>query len=410
MTKTFPSLEKNRIKVLLLEGLHPLAIDRMTEEGYVVEAHNRAFDEEELLEAIPNVHVLGIRSKTLITEKILERAENLLAVGAFCIGTNQVDIDAACERAVPVFNAPYSNTRSVAELVIAEIIMLFRGLFDKIRQAHGGRWKKSAQGSEEVRNKTLGIVGYGHIGRQVSVLAEALGMRVLYYDIIDRLSMGNATPVMELRDLLEQSDLVTLHVPGTRDTEGMMGRREFGYMRDGAHFINASRGSVVDMEALREALTSGKLAGAAVDVFPEEPKSKEDPFITPIQNLPNVILTPHIGGATQEAQRNIGLEVAGKLIRFTNLGSTEGAVNFPNEVLADLRGHHRILHVHQNVPGVLQQVNAIFAEANINIAAQTLRNHGEVGYLIVDINHVVDPEMVARIGAMPETIRVRVLG
>lgn len=395
--------------MLLLEGVHPLAVDRMIEEGYSVEVHKRAFGEAELLEAIPRVHVLGIRSKTKITRAVLEHAENLLTVGAFCIGTNQIAVDAAREQAIPVFNAPYSNTRSVAELVIAEIIMLFRGLFDKIRQAHGGQWIKSAQGSEEVRGKTLGIVGYGHIGRQVSVLAEALGMHVYYYDITDKLSMGNATAVVELRDLLEQSDIVTLHVPGTRDTEGMMGRREFGYMRDGAYFINASRGSVVDMESLTEALTSGKLGGAAVDVFPDEPKSKEERFVTPIQNLPNVILTPHIGGATQEAQRNIGLEVAAKLIRFTNFGSTEGAVNFPNEVLPELHGHHRLLHVHQNVPGVMQQVNAIFAEASINVAAQTLRNHGEVGYLIMDVNQVIDDAIVQRFSDMKETIRLRVL-
>jgi len=409
MASTFPTLSKKDVRVLLLEGVHPLAVERMSEEGYSVEVHKRAFDEAELLEAIPRVHVLGIRSKTQVSDAVIERGENLLAVGAFCIGTNQVAIDTARERAVPVFNAPYSNTRSVAELVIAEIIMLFRGLFDKIREAHGGHWQKTAQGSEEVRNKTLGIVGYGHIGRQVSVLAEALGMRVLYYDITDKLSMGNATPMVELRDLLEQSDLVTLHVPGTRETQGMIGPRELGHMRDGAYLVNASRGTVVDVDALAKALTSGKLGGAAVDVFPQEPKSKDEPFVSPLQNLPNVILTPHIGGATQEAQRNIGLEVAGKLIRFTNFGSTEGAVNFPNEVLPEIIDQHRILHVHQNVPGVLQQVNALFAEAGINVDAQILRNHGEVGYLIMDVNQAIEESIVQRLGAMHETIRVRVL-
>lgn len=409
MAKSIPPLAKQDVKVLLLEGLHNLAIERMIEQGYSVEAHKRAFSEEELIEAIPQVHVLGIRSKTRISKAVLKKAENLLTVGAFCIGTNQIDLDTAQELAVPVFNAPYSNTRSVAELVIAEIIMLFRGLFDKIREAHGGQWLKDARGSVEARGKTIGIVGYGHIGRQVSVLAEALGMRVVYQDVVDKLSMGNAVPVVELRELLEQADVVTLHVPGTRDTEGLIGAEEIARMRDGAFLINASRGSVVDIEALREALVSGKLAGAAIDVFPDEPKSKDDRFVNPLQQLPNVILTPHIGGATEEAQRNIGLEVASKLIRFTNDGSTEGAVNFPNEVLPPLRGTHRILHVHQNMPGVLRKVNGIFADAGINVDAQYLRNHGETGYLIMDLNRMATEEMLEQLAGLPETIRLRVL-
>lgn len=400
---------KNKIKVLLLEGLHADSVQRLREEGYAVECHKGALDEPELVEAIADVHLLGIRSKTQVTEKALGKARRLLAVGAFCIGTNQIDLEAAKHRGVPVFNAPYSNTRSVAELVIANVIILFRRLYDRIHMAHEGRWDKSAAGSIEVRNKTIGIIGYGHIGRQVSVLAEALGMRVIYYDIADRLAMGNASPAADMRDLLEQAHVVTLHVPATKDTEGMIGAAELARMRPGACLINTSRGSVVDLQAVREALLAKKLGGAAVDVFPEEPKSDEDAFVTPLQGLPNVVITPHIGGSTQEAQRNIGLEVAAKLVRFTNNGSTEGAVNFPNVVLPELVEHHRILHIHQNVPGVLQQVNALFGKAHINVAAQYLRTYEDIGYLIMDVERIAAQNILRDLAAMPESIKVRAL-
>lgn len=403
------SFPKDKIRVLLLEGVHADAVNRLREEGYSVQAEKRAFDENDLIEAIPEVHLLGIRSKTQLTERVFRRARRLLAVGAFCIGTNQVDLSTARSCGVPVFNAPYSNTRSVAELVIADIIMLFRNLLDKARGAHEGRWDKSARGSVEVRGKTLGIVGYGHIGSQVSVLAEALGMRVCFYDIADRLAIGNATRTADLRDLLERSDAVTFHVPGDPANADMMGREQFAWMKPGAYLINTSRGHVVDIEALRDALLSGHLAGAAVDVFPEEPKSNRDPFLSPLQNLPNVILTPHIGGSTEEAQRNIGIEVSGKLIRFTNNGSSDGAVNFPNVLLPELLSHHRILHIHRNVPGVLQKVNAQFGEAGINVAAQHLRTQDDIGYLIMDIDKTATRAILRALRELPETVRVRAL-
>jgi D-3-phosphoglycerate dehydrogenase / 2-oxoglutarate reductase len=403
------SFPKAKVKFLLLEGVHPLGIGRIKEEGFLVETRKGAFDEAALLDAIGDVHVLGIRSKTHLTEKVLRKGKRLLAVGTFCIGTNQVDTAAARALGVPVFNAPYANTRSVAELVIADVIMLFRGLFDKIRDAHRGRWNKSASGSVEVRGKTLGIVGYGHIGRQVSVLAEAMGMRVRFHDIADQLAMGNAERAADLRDLLEHADVVTMHVPGTSDTEGMIGAQELAWMKQGAFLVNTSRGSVVDLAALRDALTSDRLAGAAVDVFPEEPKATGDAFTTPLQNLPNVVLTPHIGGSTEEGQRNIGLEVAGKLVRYVNNGSSEGAVNFPNVVLPDLTKHHRILHIHRNVPGVLQKVNAMFGEAGINVAAQHLRTFEDVGYLIMDIEKTATHKMIRQLGGLPETLKTRAL-
>jgi D-3-phosphoglycerate dehydrogenase len=402
------SFPKGKIEILLLEGVHPQGIGRLQEEGFAVKTERRAFSEDDLEAAIETLHVLGIRSKTQVTERVIARSRRLLAIGAFCIGINQIDLDAARSRGIPVFNAPYSSTRSVAELVIADVIILFRGLYDKVRGAHEGSWAKSASGSVEVRGKTLGIVGYGHIGRQVSVLAEAFGMRVLYCDIVDKLSMGNAVRVTELRDLLEQSDVVTLHVPGTKDTEGLIGSREIDWMKKGAYLVNTSRGSVVDLHALRDALLSGKLDGAAVDVFPQEPKRKGESFKTPLQNLRNVVLTPHIGGSTQEAQRNIGLEVAGKLTRFINNGSTEGAVNFPNVVLPELSGHHRILHIHKNVPGVLQKVNAMFGEAGINVAAQHLRTYEDIGYLIMDTERATR-DIVRQLAAMEESIKTRTL-
>lgn len=406
---TTTSFPKNKIKVLLLEGVHPESVRRFQEEGFSVEAHKGAMDEAELRKAIKGVHILGIRSKTQITRTVIDKADRLLAIGAFCIGTNQIDINAAMRNGIPVFNAPFSNTRSVAELVMTYMGMLFRGLYGKIKGAHAGEWSKETAGSVEMRGKTIGIVGYGHIGQQVSVLAEAFGMRVLYFDVMDKLSMGNATRTVDLRDLLERSDVVSLHVPGTRDTEGMIGKRELAWMRPGAFLLNASRGSVVDIDALTAALDKGAIAGAALDVFPVEPKSKDEKFQSPLQGRDNVILTPHIGGATEEAQRNIGLEVSGKLIRFTNNGSTEGAVNFPSEVLPELRDHHRILHIHQNVPGVLQKVNTMFGEVGINVAAQYLRTHEDVGYLIMDTDKSATKAMIKQLSEMPETIKVRAL-
>ena len=406
---TTTSFPKNKIKVLLLEGVHPQSVRRFEDEGFDVDARVGALDEKELMAAIADIHILGIRSKTRITQAVLEKARRLLTVGAFCIGTNQMDLEAASHRGVPVFNAPYSNTRSVAELIMTYIGMLFRGLYGKIKDAHVGEWSKTTAGSTEIRGKTLGIIGYGHIGQQVSVLAEAFGMRVLYYDVVDKLSMGNATRVIDIRDLMERSDVVSLHVPGTPDTEGMIGEKQIGWMQEGAFLLNASRGTVVDIDALTAALDSGKLAGAALDVFPVEPKAKGEKFQSPLQGRDNVVLTPHIGGATEEAQRNIGLEVAGKLIRFTNNGSTDGAVNFPNEVLPEMRDHHRILHIHENVPGVLQKVNTMFGEAGINVAGQYLRTYEGVGYLIMDTDKSATREMIGRLSELPESIKVRAL-
>lgn len=407
MTET--SFPRERIHILLVEAIHPEGVERLEREGFCVEALREALDEEVLRAAIGGVAVLGIRSKTTLERPIFEHARRLLAVGAYCIGTNQIDLAAATDFGIPVFNAPFSNTRSVAELVIADIIMLFRRLTEKDRLLHQGVWEKDARGCLEVRGKTLGIVGYGHIGSQVSVLAEAMGMQVIYVDIVDKLSLGNAIRVSSLKALIEQSDCVTLHVPGTPQTKGMVGKKELAWMRPGAFLINTSRGSVVDVEALRAALKKGRIGGAALDVFPHEPRSQGDRFTSSLAGMPNVILTPHIGGATIEAQRNIGAEVSAKLVRFINNGSTEGAVNFPNVVLPEHAGYHRILHIHRNVPGVMQKVNTMFGKSRINIEAQYLRTHGDIGYLIMDTNRKATREMVAKMKAMPETIKVRAL-
>ena len=403
------SYPKEKIKILLLEGVHPEGVRLLRDEGFAVESRAEALDETDLLKAVDGVFVLGIRSKTRLTPRVLNKASRLLTVGAFCIGTNQVDLQTAMKCGIPVFNAPFSNTRSVTDLVIANILMLFRGLAGKIEKAHQGIWDKSTSGCFEVRGKTLGIIGYGHIGSQVSILAEALGMRVTYYDIIEKLSLGNAVRTKNLQNLLEQSDCVTLHVPETAETRGMIGAKQLAWMKPSAFLINTSRGSVVDIAALVTALRTKKITGAAIDVFPKEPNAAGERFESPLQGLPNVILTPHIGGATVEAQRNIGLEVAVKLIRFINNGSTEGAVNFPNAVLPDFRGVHRILHIHKNVPGVLQKINTMFGEAGINIASQELRTYGEVGYLIMDTDMKATKTMTAQMQAMPETIKVRAL-
>jgi D-3-phosphoglycerate dehydrogenase len=403
------SFPKSQIKVLLLEGVHPGGVDRLRQEGFDVRVDPGALSPEELSEAISDVHILGIRSKTQLRADLMERARRLLTVGAFCIGTNQIDLDAALDLGIPVFNAPHSNTRSVAELVVGQIIGLMRGLYQKVDAAHRGHWRKSASGSVEIRGKTLGIVGYGHIGQQLSVLAEVLGMRVLFYDIEDKLALGNATRCGDLRDLLEQSDVVSFHVPGTPDTHGMLGADQLAWMQRGAFVINTSRGTVVDVDALHDRLSDGHIAGAALDVFPDEPGSTSERFVSPLQGMPNVLLTPHIGGSTEEAQRNIGLEVADKLIRFTNNGSSQGAVNFPNVVLPELLEHHRILHIHRNVPGVLQDVNALFGRRGINVAAQHLRTERHVGYLIMDTDKSATREMVRQLRELPQTIKVRPL-
>ncbi|HZU84039.1 MAG TPA: phosphoglycerate dehydrogenase, partial [Polyangiaceae bacterium] len=360
------SFPKDQIKVLLLENIHPSAHELFGAEGFQVEALKTALSEDDLVRRVADVHVLGIRSKTRVTERVLAGARRLLSVGCFCIGTNQVDLRAANRRGLPVFNAPFSNTRSVAELIMAEVVMLSRRLGDRVREMHAGQWQKVATGSYEIRNKTLGIVGYGHIGRQIGVIAEGLGMRVLFFDIVAKLPMGNNRATKTLDELLAQSDFVTLHVPETPQTKNMIGARELAVMRAGGYLLNASRGTVVDIGALAAALRDGHLAGAAIDVFPEEPESNSDGFATPLRGLPNVVLTPHIGGSTAEAQEAIGREVGSALVRFVNSGVTTAAVNFPHVDLPQTPGKHRILNVHRNVPGVLRDINRIVSDKGAN--------------------------------------------
>lgn len=406
MATSFP-VEK--IRFLLLENIHPSARDTLAAEGFQVEMVSSALPEDELRARLRDVHVLGIRSKTQVTASALSEARRLLAIGCFCIGVNQVDGAAANARGIPVFNAPFSNTRSVAELVIAEIIALARQLGDRSREVHAGRWHKVARGSFEVRNKTLGIVGYGHIGSQLGVLAESLGMRVLFFDVASKLPMGNNRAVSSLAELLAASDFVTLHVPATAQTKEMIGPAEIAAMRRGSYLINASRGSVVVIPALAEALHAGHLAGAAVDVYPEEPEENGDGFESPLRGLSNVILTPHIGGSTSEAQEAIGREVGGTLIRFVNSGATTGAVNFPQVELPPVPGTHRILNVHRNVPGVLRDINRIVGERNANIHSQVLSTDAQVGYLVMDLDDDVSNEVKNDISALPTSIKTRIL-
>ncbi len=405
------SFPKDKIRVLLLEGIHETAVQHFQRSGYTqIERLAGSLSGEALREAVERVHVLGIRSRTQLTADVLDAARRLIAVGCFCIGTNQVDLEAAARRGIPVFNAPHSNTRSVAELVIAEAIMLLRGLGDKNRDVHEGRWPKSAKGSYELRGKTLGIVGYGHIGSQVSILAEAMGMRVLYQDVEPKLPMGNARQVATLDELLPQADVVTLHVPQDPSTRDLMSAERIGRMRRGAYLINASRGTVVDVDALAQAIREGRLGGAAVDVFPSEPRTTEEEFRSPLQGLPNVVLTPHIGGSTLEAQENIGTEVANKLVAFSDQGATIGAVNFPALSLAQHPGGaHRLLHIHANQPGVLGALNRVFADADVNVLAQYLRTTPELGYVVVDVDEHYAADLRERLKAVPGTIRVRVL-
>lgn len=404
------SLEKDKIRFLLLEGLHENSLKVLNDAGYTnIEYLTHALDPDELAEKIKDVHFIGIRSRTQLTRDILEQAEKLIAIGCFCIGTNQVDLEAARELGIPVFNAPYSNTRSVAELVLAEAIMLYRGIPEKNAVVHRGGWGKSAKNSHEVRGKVMGIVGYGSIGSQLSVLAESLGMKVIYHDVMTKLPLGNAVQVGSLEELLQNADIVTLHVPDLPSTRYMMKKEQFDLMKDGSYFINAARGTCVEIDDLAAAIESGKLLGAAVDVFPKEPKSAEEEFESPLRKFDNVILTPHIGGSTQEAQANIGLEVAEKFVKYSDAGDTTTSVNFPEVSIPVKEGSHRLLHIHKNVPGVLSQINSSFASAGINVLAQSLMTEGDVGYLVMDVDNRNSKEALDKLRDIEETIRVRVL-
>jgi D-3-phosphoglycerate dehydrogenase len=405
-TTSFP---KEKIKVLLLENIHESATELFSAEHFQVERASGALSEVELKKRIADVHVLGIRSKTQVTAAALAEARRLLTLGCFCIGTNQVELAAANVRGVPVFNAPFSNTRSVAEMMIAQIIMLARQFGDRSSEMHVGKWRKIATGSFEVRGKTVGLIGYGHIGRQVGVLAEAMGMKVIFYDRMTKLPMGNNRVCATLGELLAEADFVALHVPATRETHEMMGPAELAQMKKGSYLLNASRGTVVQIPALVAALKEGHLAGAAIDVFPEEPEANGDNFVTPLQKLPNVILTPHIGGSTGEAQASIGREVATSLIKFVNTGATTGAVNFPQIEMPQAAGTHRILNVHRNVPGVLRDVNRIVSERNANIHSQLLSTDADIGYLIMDLDQDVSREVREDIAALDTDIRTRIL-
>lgn len=403
------SYPKDKIKVVLLENIAPTATEIFQSESFRVETVPGALQGQALAEKIADAHVLGIRSKSLVTPDVLAQARRLLAIGAFCIGTNQIDLLAANRRGVPVFNAPFSNTRSVAELVIGEIIMLARRVPDRSRKAHDGIWDKSAEGSYEIRGKTLGIIGYGHIGSQVGVLAEAMGMRVIYFDVATRLPLGNNRPVGSLEELLRVADVVTLHVPATPQTERMIGAEQIAQMKQGSYLLNLSRGSVVDLPALADALRRKVLAGAAVDVFPTEPSSNGPGFESELRGMPNVILTPHVGGSTQEAQANIGTEVASSLVKFINNGTTTGAVNFPQVELPTAPGTHRILNVHRNVPGVLRDINRIVSDLHANIERQYLSTDAEIGYLVMDLGANVSEEVRKAVSALDANIRTRIL-
>ncbi len=389
------SLGKDKIKILLLEGVDPSAVKSLNDAGYTnVEYQKKALDGQALLEKIENVHFIGIRSRTHLTREVLSHAKKLIGIGCFCIGTNQVDLKAAAELGIPVFNAPYSNTRSVAELVTGEYLQLLRDIPARNALLHRGGWNKAATGCHEARGKVLGIVGYGHIGTQVGILAEALGLSVVFYDIENKLSLGNAKQVGSLDELFAVSDIVTMHVPETESTKNMINEQAFSKMKDGVRFINASRGTVVDVDALCKALKDGKVAGAACDVFPTEPASNGAEFVSPLREFDNVILTPHIGAGTEEAQRNIGTEVAEKLALYSDNGSTLTAVNFPEVMLPGIRGDvSRLLHIHKNVPGVMRQINEIFAKFDINVAAQYLQTTADIGYVVMDI-HSSEPDKV----------------
>ncbi|HQG56142.1 MAG TPA: phosphoglycerate dehydrogenase, partial [Bacteroidales bacterium] len=404
------SFDKNKIKVLLLEGIHDNALKHFNENGYYnVECYKEAFNGTRLEDKIQDVHIIGIRSRTELRRDILQKARKLIAIGCFSIGTNQVDLYDAKMLGIPVFNAPFSNTRSVAELVIAEIIMLMRGVPEKNALAHRKIWHKTIGNAVEIRGKTLGIIGYGHIGSQVSILAESLGMNIIYYDIEKKLSLGNAKPVSSLEELLRNADVVTLHVPSTPLTKNMISKEQVLMMKKGACLINTSRGDVVDYTAVAQGLKSGHLAGAAADVFDPEPSSNEEPFIHELQDFDNVILTPHIGGNTREAQANIGLEVAEKLVKYSDTGSTIGAVNFVEISLMPNNSTQRFLHIHRNVPGVLKEINNFFSSKGINISAEYLQTDADIGYVIIETESELDPSSVEELKKIPYTIKVRML-
>jgi D-3-phosphoglycerate dehydrogenase len=406
---TQTSFPKSEIKILLLENIHPVAAEAFRAEGFQVETARAALPEAELVQRVRDVHVLGIRSKTQVTPAVLAEANRMLAVGAFCIGTNQIALGPANRLGVPAFNAPFSNTRSVAELMLAEVVMLSRHLGDRVREVHDGRWRKVAAGSHEVRGRTIGIVGYGHIGSQVGVLAEAFGLRVVFYDIVAKLPMGNNRALPRLEDVLEAADFVTLHVPETPQTRNLIGPDELARMKPGACLLNASRGSVVVIDALADAIRRGHLGGAAIDVYPEEPEGNSDGFASPLRGLPNTILTPHIGGSTEEAQEAIGREVSAALIKYINTGATTGAVNFPQVELPVDRDAHRILNVHRNVPGVLRDINRIVSDCNANIRAQVLSTDVDIGYLVMDLDQDVSQDVKRGIAALPNSIKTRIL-
>lgn len=404
------SLEKSKIRFLLLEGVHQSAVTTLNQAGYTnIEYLKTALPESELIERVRDVHFIGIRSRTQLTARVFKAARKLQAVGCFCIGTNQVDLNAALVNGVPVFNAPFSNTRSVAELVIGQIILLLRGVPEKNALAHRGVWMKSAARSYETRGKKLGIVGYGNIGSQLSVLAESMGMKVYLYDVMTKLPLGNAVQVQSLKELMQTCDIISLHVPETPQTANMIAAEQLGWMKQDSILINASRGTVVDIDALADALESGKLAGAAVDVFPVEPRSNEEEFLSPLRRFDNTILTPHVGGSTIEAQENIGVEVAEKLVLYSDNGTSASSVNFPEVALPAHPGMHRLLHIHHNVPGVLSEINNIFSDSGINIRAQYLQTNEQIGYVVMDIDQEYSRMAREKLNKVNGTIRSRIL-
>lgn len=404
------SLDKNKIKFLLLEGINESAVKVLNEAGYTnVEYHKTALAENELIDKASDVHFIGIRSRTQLTREVLQQCPKLMSIGCFCIGTNQVDLEAAQESGICVFNAPYSNTRSVAELVISEAILLLRKIPEKNKSCHDGGWPKSAEGAYEIRGKTLGIIGYGAIGSQVSVMAESLGMKVLFYDTVTKLPLGNAVQVASLPELLANSHIVSLHVPETAVTRNMIGAEELKEMKQGSILINASRGTVVDLDALAERIQAQHVSGAAIDVFPAEPKSNSDEFVSPLRGLDNVILTPHVGGSTQEAQANIGMEVAEKLVKYSDNGTTTTSVNLPEVALPKHTDLHRLLHIHRNVPGVIAAVNQVFSENNINVSGQYLQTNEKLGYVVLDVDSTYSDLALEKLRSIDGTIRCRVL-
>lgn len=404
------SLDKSRIKIVLFEGIHQNASSLFNQNGYSqVIRFDKALKQDDLLEAVSDANFIGIRSRTKITPEVLQAAPKLTSIGCFCIGTNQVDLNAACNKGIPVFNAPFANTRSVAELVLGEILLLIRGIPEKNAAAHKGQWSKSAAHSHEARGKILGIVGYGHIGTQIGLLAESLGMKVQFYDIAKQLSLGNARSARSMEALFETSDIVTFHVPETEQTRNLLNKENIHLLKENAIVINASRGTVVEIPALVAALESGRVKGAAIDVFPVEPASNKHEFVSPLREFDNVILTPHVGGSTLEAQANIGLEVAEKLIHYSDNGTTMGSVNFPQVTLPTHENKHRVLHIHKNEPGILTQMNEIFSAAEINISAQYLQTHKNVGYVVTDIDKGSGNDILPQLKEIPGTLRARIL-